>query len=52
MDDWDIGIARIHRMEDTHPTVENYHNNQDLPVIVQPNKMQELTLSSKRSYQM
>ena len=52
MDDWDVGIARMHRMEETHPTVENYHNNQDPPVIVQPNKMQELTLSLTRSYQM
>ena len=52
MDDWDVGIGRMHRMEETHPTVENYHNNQDPPVIVQPNKMQELTLSSTRSYQM
>ena len=52
MDDWDVGIARMHKMEETHPTVENYHNNQDPPVIVQPNKMQELTLSSTRSYQM
>ena len=52
MDDWDVRIARMHRMEETHPIVENYHNNQDPPVIVQPNKMQELTLSSTRSYQM
>ena len=52
MDDWDVGIARMHRMEETHPTVENYHSNQDPPVIVQPNKMQELTPSSTRSYQM
>ena len=52
MDDRDVGIARMHRMEETHPTVENYHNNQDPPIIVQPNKMQELTLSSTRSYQM
>ena len=52
MDDWDVGIARMHRMEETHPTVENYHNNQDPPVIVQPNKMQELTPSATRSYQM
>ena len=52
MDDWNVGIARMHRMEETHPTVESYHNNQDPPVIVQPNKMQELTPSSTRSYQM
>ena len=52
MDDWNVGIARMNRMEETHPTVESYHNNQDLPVIVQPNKMQELTPSLTRSYQM
>ena len=43
MDDWDVGVARMHIMEEMHPTVEGYHNNQDPPVIVQPNKMQELT---------
>ena len=52
MDDWDIGVARIHRIEEMHPTLEGYHNNQDPPMIVQPNKMQELTPSSTRSYQM
>ena len=50
--DWDVGVARMHRIEETHPTVEGYHNNQDPPVIVQPNKMQELTPSLIRSYQM
>ena len=39
-------------MEETHQTLEDYHNNQGPPVIVQPNKMQELMLSSTRSYQM
>ena len=52
MDNWDVEIARMHRMEERHPTLESYHNNQDPPVIVQPNKMQELTPSSIRSYQM
>ena len=51
MDDWGVGIARMHTMEETHPTLEGYHNNQGPPVIVQPNKMQELTPSSTRSYQ-
>ena len=51
MDDWAAGMARMHRMEEMHPTVEGYHNNQEPPVIVQPNKMQELTPSSTRSYQ-
>ena len=51
MDDWGVGMARMHRMEVMHPTVEGYHNNQEPPVIVQPNKMQELTSSSTRSYQ-
>ena len=48
VDNWDIGIARMLRMEEMHPMVEGYHNNQDPPAIVQPNKMQELTLSSTR----
>ena len=52
IDDWDVGIARMHTIEETHPTVEGYHNNQDPPIIVQPNKMQELTPSLTRSYQM
>ena len=52
MDNWNIGVARMHRMEETHPTVESNHNNQDSPMIVQPNKMQELTPSPTRSYQM
>ena len=52
MDDWGVGVARMHRMEETHQTLEDYHNNQGPPVIVQPNKMQELTPSSTRSYQM
>ena len=52
MENWNVGLARMHRMEETHPTVESYHNNQDPPMIVQPNKMQELTPSSTRSYQM
>ena len=51
MDDWGVGIARMHTIEETHPTLEGYHNNQGPPVIVQPNKMQELTPSSTRSYQ-
>ena len=51
MDDWGVGIARMHTMEETHPTLEGYHNDQGPPVIVQPNKMQELTPSSTRSYQ-
>ena len=38
-------------MEETHPIVEGYHNNQEPPMIVQPSKMQELTQSSTRSYQ-
>ena len=41
----------MHTMEETHPTLEGYHNNQWPPVIVQPNKMQELMPSSTRSYQ-
>ena len=52
MDNLDVGVARMHRMEETHPTVEGCHTNQEPPVIVQPNKMQELTPSSTRSYQM
>ena len=52
MDDWGVGVARMHRMEETHQTLEDYHNNQGPPVIVQPNKMQDLTPSSTRSYQM
>ena len=44
MDDWGVGIARMHTMEETHPTLEGYHNNQ-------PNKMQELMPSLTRSYQ-
>ena len=52
MDDWGVGVARMHRMEKTHQTLEDYHNNQGPPVIVQPNKMQELTPSSTRIYQM
>ena len=51
MDDWAVGMVRMHRMEETHPIVEGYHNNQEPPMIVQPNKMQELTPSSTRSYQ-
>ena len=51
MDEWGVGIARMHTMEETHPTLEGYHNNQGPPVIVQPNKMQELMPSSARSYQ-
>ena len=51
MDECGIGIARMHMMEETQPTLEGYHNNQGPPVIVQPNKMQELTSSSTRSYQ-
>ena len=51
MDDWGVGVARMHKMEETHQTLEGYHNNQGPPVIVQPNKMQELTPSSTRSYQ-
>ena len=35
MDDWGVGIARMHTMEETHPTLEGYHNNQGPPVIVQ-----------------
>ena len=45
-------MALMHRMEETHPTVDSYSNNQEPPVIVQPNKMQELTQSLTRSYQM
>ena len=52
MDDWGVGVARMHRMEETHQTLEDYHNNQGPPVIVQPNKMQDLTPSLTRSYQM
>ena len=52
MDDWGVGVARMHRMEETHQTLEDYHNNQGPPVIIQPNKMQDLTPSSTRSYQM
>ena len=52
MDDWGVGVARMHRMEETHQTPEDYHSNQGPPVVVQPNKMQELTPSSTRSYQM
>ena len=48
MDDWGVGMTRMHRMEEMHPTVEGYHNNQEPPVIVQPNKMQELTPSLTR----
>ena len=51
MDEWGVGIARMHTMEETHPTLEGYCNNQGPPVIVQPNKMQELTPSLTRSYQ-
>ena len=46
VDNLDIGIGRMHRMEEMHPMVEGYHNNQDPPVIVQPNK--DLTPSSTR----
>ena len=52
MDDWGVGVARMHRMEETHQTLEDYHNNQGPPVIVQPNKMQDLMPSLTRSYQM
>ena len=52
MDNWGVGVARMHRMEETHQTLEDYHNNQGPPVMVQPNKMQELMPSSTRSYQM
>ena len=52
MDNWDVGVARMHRMEETHPTVEGYHTNQEQPMIVQSKKMQELTPSPTRSYQM
>ena len=52
IDDSGVGVARMHRMEETHQTLEDDHNNQGPPVIVQPNKMQELTPSSTRSYQM
>ena len=52
IDDWGVGVARMHRMEETHQTLEDYHNNQGPPVIIQPNKMQDLTPSSTRSYQM
>ena len=52
IDNWDVGIARMHRMEEAHQIAEGYHTNQELPMIVQPNKMQEFTLSSTRSYQM
>ena len=52
MDDWGVGVARMHRMEETHQTLEDYHNNQGPPVIVHPNKMQELMPSLTRSYQM
>ena len=52
MNDWGVGVARMHRMEETHQTLEDYRNNQGPPVIVQPNKMQELMPSSTTSYQM
>ena len=51
MDNWGVGVARMHRMEETHQTLEDYHNNQGPSVIIQPNKMKELTPSSTRSYQ-
>ena len=50
MDNWDIGIARMHRMEETHHMVEGYHPNKEPPVIAQSNKMQEFTPSSTKSY--
>ena len=50
MDDWGVGIARMHMMEDTYSTLEGYHNNQRSPVIVQPDKTHELTPSSTKSY--
>ena len=51
VDDWDIGLARMHRMEEAHAMVEGYRNNQETPVVVQPNKTQDLTPSMTRSYQ-
>ena len=49
-DNWNVGIARMHRMEETHQPTETYHPSQDPPVIVQPNKNQEFKLSSTKSY--
>ena len=50
MDNLDIWIARMHRMEETHHMAEGYHPNKEPPVIAQPNKMQEFTPSSTKSY--
>ena len=51
VDDWDIGLARMNRMEKAHAMVEGYRNSQETPVVVQPNKTQDLTPSMTRSYQ-
>ena len=48
--DWNMGMARMHRMEQTHQPSEIYHPNQDPPVVVQPNKDHEFTPSSAKSY--
>ena len=49
-DDWNMGMVRMHRMEEMQKPSEVYHPNQDPPVVVQPNKNHEFTLSSTKSY--
>ena len=49
-DGLNVGVARMHRMEETYQLAEIYHPSQDPPVIVQPNKNQEFTPSSTKSY--
>ena len=47
--DWNIGMARMQRMEGMYQIPEGYQPNQDPPLIVQPNRNQEFTASSMKS---